>query len=64
MHGRQRGTSRWIGKRFGRGSLLVVLVLALALCVGTVQASVGDRLPDFKNCVKVRMHGRAREWME
>ncbi|KAK8246906.1 Mn2+ homeostasis protein [Phyllosticta capitalensis] len=53
MHGRQRGTSRWIGKCFGRGSLLVVLVLALALCVGTVQASVGDRLPDFKNCVKV-----------
>ncbi|KAK7512674.1 Per1-like-domain-containing protein [Phyllosticta citriasiana] len=30
-----------------------MLVLALALCIGTAQASVGDRLPDFKNCVKV-----------
>lgn len=35
---------------------LLLLLLVLVLCGTAVEASVGDRLPEFKECVEVRDH--------
>lgn len=41
-----RGASPW--------TRIVAVALALVMLVGIAQASVGDRLPEFKDCVDVR----------
>lgn len=33
--------------------LFIAIVFALCLLLGTAEASVGDRLPEFKRCVQV-----------
>lgn len=41
--------------RRGRSALAQLLLLACLLLVGPVAASVGDQLPEFKECVEVRV---------
>lgn len=43
-----------MAKLLPRGSPLVAVVLALCCLLTTTGASLGDRLPEFRECVQVR----------
>lgn len=42
-------------RRIRDGALPLLALLAIVLFAGAAKASVGDRLPEFRDCVQVRL---------